>query len=328
MEIEVGSRSMKTRLHPSCENKPGERIVKNRIVVGTRGSPLALIQTELVAAEMKKANPGLDIIVTKIVTEGDTNRHIPLEKVAGAGIFVKELEQSLLDGRIDMAVHSLKDMPSELPPGLALLAVPKRADPRDVLVARAKMDELPPGARIGTGSLRRALEITTYRPDLTTGSIRGNVDTRIQKALSGEYDGVVLAAAGILRMDWKDKITQFLPTEHFLPAVGQGAMVVEARSDDKDAAEAVLPINDLPTWQETAAERAFLRALGGGCRAPIAALGIVTGNVLKLDGMVADVSNKRIFRGIETGAASAAEEIGKRLAEHLLARGAAKFING
>ncbi len=302
--------------------------MRTGIVVGTRGSKLALIQTELVVAEIRKANPALEVVINKIVTEGDRNRHIPLERVAGAGMFVKELEEALFDGRIDLAVHSLKDVPTEIPDGLCLLAVTERADPRDVLIAKSKLDELAPASRIGTGSWRRAVQLTHYRPDIKVCSIRGNVDTRTQKVYSGEVDGVVLAAAGLLRLNWGDKITEYLPTEHFLPAVGQGALVLETRLDDKETAECVFSINHLPTWQSVTAERAFLCALGGGCRAPIAALGTVKNGILKLDGMIADVTSKKMLRASEEGSVSSPEELGIRLAHKVLDMGASDFMAG
>lgn len=302
--------------------------MRTRIVVGTRGSRLALIQTELVASEIRKTNPNFEVVVSRIVTEGDRNRHIPLERVAGAGIFVKELEEALFGGRIDFAVHSLKDVPTEIPHGLCLLAVTERGDPRDVLIAKSRLDELAPGSRVGTGSLRRVVQLAHYRPDIEVCSIRGNIDTRLQKVYSGEVDGVVLAAVGLLRLNWEAKITEYLSTEHFLPAVGQGALVVEMRLDDQEVAQAVYPINHLPTWQSVTAERAFLRALGGGCRAPIAALGTVKGSILKLDGMAVAIKSKKMLRASEEGNAASPEELGVRLARRVLDMGASDFITG
>ncbi len=301
--------------------------MKTKIVVGSRGSTLALIQAESVAAKIREVSPDLEVNISKIVTKGDRERHARLDQVAGVGVFVKELEEALLDNRIDLAVHSLKDVPIQIPQGLYLAAVTRRLDPRDVLVSVSKgLAELPPGSRIGTGSLRRAVQLATYRPDLEVCGTRGNVDTRLRKVSSGDLDGVILAAAAMARLGWEDKISEYLPLEHFLPAVGQGVLVIEARLDDGVVAELVSSLNHLPTWQSTTAERAFLSALGGGCRAPIAALGTINGNTLELEGMVADVSGKKIIRALEVGSAVSAEEVGVQLAQKTLAMGASKFI--
>jgi len=300
--------------------------MKQKLTVGSRGSKLALIQTESVVARLREINPDLEVSISKVVTGGDRDRRTRLDRMAGVGIFVKELEEALLNGRIDLAIHSLKDVPTDIPQGLCLLAVTERLDPRDVLVAKSGLDELTPGSRIGTGSLRRAVQLTQYHPDLEVCSIRGNVDTRIRKVSSGEVDGVILAAAAMLRLGWKDKITEYLSLDRFLPAAGQAALVIEARLDDKDVAELVAPVNHLPTWQSVTAERAFLRALGGGCRAAIAALGILNGATLRLEGMAADASGKKILRAFEQGSATSPEEIGLELARKMLDMGAAKFL--
>lgn len=300
--------------------------MKTNIVVGSRGSKLALVQAELVAAKIREINPHLEVSISKVVTKGDRDRRTQLDGMAEVGIFVKELEEALLDSRIDLAVHSLKDMPTQIPKGLYLMAVIERADPRDALVAKAKLDELSPGSRIGTGSLRRAVQLAQYRPHLKVCSIRGNVDTRIRKVSSGEVDGVIVAVAAMLRLGWENRITEYLPLEYFLPAVGQAVLVIEARLGDEELAELVSPINHLPTWQSITAERAFLNALGGGCRAPIAALGTVNDNTLRLEGMVADASGKKIICASEEGSTVAAEEIGRRLAQKILAMGASDII--
>ena len=303
--------------------------MSQKIVVGTRGSKLAMAQTELVAARLRAVNPGIEVSVIRIVTKGDTNHNVPLEQVAGEGIFVKELEQALLDGQIDLAVHSLKDMPSDLTNGLCLAAVMERVDPEDVLVTKGKkLAELAPGSSIGTGSVRRAAQLTAYRPDLKVVSIRGNVDTRLSKVTNGELDGVIVAAAGLERLGWGDRITDHLPIEYFLPMVGQGVLAIEGRADDKGCYGIASPLNHLPTWQSITAERAFLRTLAGGCKAPIAALGAVTGSALLLDGMVMDVKENKILRSSEAGSVRQAEEIGIRLAKRLLAAGADKFLSG
>ncbi|MFC1985163.1 hydroxymethylbilane synthase [Chloroflexota bacterium] len=303
--------------------------IRRRIVVGSRGSKLALIQAEAVATKLRDANPETEVIISRIITKGDRNRHVQLDRMAGIGGFVKELEEALLDGRIDLAVHSLKDMPTQISQGLCLIAVTERLDPRDALVSRGhRLAELAPGSRIGTGSLRRAVQLRTCRPDLTVCSIRGNVDTRLRKVASGEFAGVILAAAAMKRLGWEDRISEYLPLEHFLSAVGQGVLAVEARLDDREIAKIVASLNHIPTWQSTTAERAFLFALGGGCRAPIAALGTVNGATLKLDGMVADVNGERVVHASVEGDAVSPEELGKQLAQKVLAMGAAEFIAG
>jgi hydroxymethylbilane synthase len=299
--------------------------MSQRIIVGSRGSKLALLQTESVVARIREINPDLEVSISKIVTTGDRNHRSQLGGTDTA-IFVKELEEALLDGRIDIAVHSLKDLPTELPPGLCLLAVTKRLDPRDVLVANSGLNELASGSKIGTSSLRRTVQLMSYRPDLQAYPIRGNIDTRLRKIFSGEFDGVIVAAAALLRLGWEGRITEYLPLEHFLPAVGQGALAIELRLDDREIARLISPINHLPTWQCVTAERAFLRVMGGGCRAPVAALGTVNGNVLKLEGMVASMSGGKGLRASEEGSALSAEEIGVKLAERMWGMGAAEII--
>jgi hydroxymethylbilane synthase len=299
--------------------------VKKRLVVGTRGSKLAMVQTESVVAAIKTLNPQVEVAIEKIVTSGDRD-HFSQMYAMGTAVFVKELEEALLDGRIDLAVHSLKDMPTELPDGLGLIAVPQRADPRDVLVSRATLAELPSGANIGTGSLRRAVQLPDMRSDLKIVSIRGNVDTRVGKVSSGAVDAVILAAAGLSRLAMVDKIKEYLPPERFLPAVGQGALAVEGRLSDRDTVELVAPLSDAVSRQSVAAERAFLLGLGGGCRAPVAALASIAGNILTLRGMAASADGKIMLKDIEEGIPGDAEEIGRRMAQRMLENGASDFI--
>ncbi|MFC2017283.1 hydroxymethylbilane synthase [Chloroflexota bacterium] len=299
--------------------------MKNSIVIGSRGSKLAIIQAGSIVAQIKEIRPDCKVSIRKVVTQGDRDRHTQLDRI-GVAVFVKELEQSLLDGRIDLAVHSLKDVPTEMPQDLHLLAVTQRLDPRDALVAKSKLSELAPGSRIGTGSFRRTVQLTHFRPDLEVCSIRGNVDTRVYKVYSGEVDGIIVAAAAMLRLGWEDRITEYLPLQYFLPAVGQGALVAEARLNDKEMVELVSPINHLPTWQSIMAERAFLRAMGGVCRAPIAAFGTVNNSTLKLEGMIASPNGRRMLRASEEGSTASPEEVGAWLAEKMLAMGASGFI--
>ncbi len=303
--------------------------MRKSVIIGSRGSRLALVQAESVLARLREANPHLKLSISKIATEGDKNRHLPLGQMAGVGIFVKELEAALLDGRIDIAVHSLKDMPTKVGEGLRLAAVTSRLDPRDVLVSRAgKLAELAPGLRIGTSSLRRAAQLVACRPDLKVCSLRGNVNTRLQKALSGELDGVILAAAALIRLGWEDRISEYLPLEHFLPPAGQGALGIEIRADDEETGELVLPLNHPPTRQSVDAERAFIGVLGGGCHAPIGVLGTVGDNTLKLIGMVADVDDKKALHASEEGDSRDPKQVGTRLAQKMLKMGAAKIIAG
>ncbi|MFC1955236.1 hydroxymethylbilane synthase [Chloroflexota bacterium] len=301
--------------------------MRKEIIVGSRGSKLALIQTGVVVNKLKVNNPGIDVSIRRIVTGGDRNRHIPLEEMAGIGFFIKELEEALLEKSIDFAVHSLKDVPIEIPPELRLAVITERIDPRDVLVSRGeKFSELATGSKIGTGSLRRAVQISSFRQDLTVSGIRGNVDTRMRKVTSGEYDGVILAAAALHRLGWEHKITEYLSTEYFLPAVGQGALAIESRAADTELAGILAPLNHEPTWQSVTAERAFLLALGGGCRAPIAALGMVNGTTLQLEGMVADNKKNRILRSSDTGSTSEPENLGLQLAKKLFGMGAEELL--
>ena len=302
------------------------------IKIGTRGSKLAIIQANWVLTrltKLKKAAPGLKVSLTKITTQGDQDNRTPLDKFAQEGIFVKELEKALLDGKIDLAVHSLKDLPTENPYGLALGAVAPRLDPRDVLVStRGQLDSLPPGAKVGTGSTRRAIQLLNYRPDLETGMLRGNIDTRLRKVADGTFDGIIMAAAALMRLGWEDKITQYLLTECFLPAVGQGALGIEIRSHDSEVASLVSLVNHEATWQSVVAERTFLRALGGGCQTPIAALGtVLPNNTLRLEGMVAGTGSKRILRSQEEGDARAPEQLGTRLAQKMMNMGACEYIS-
>ncbi|HEX78303.1 MAG TPA: hydroxymethylbilane synthase [Dehalococcoidia bacterium] len=298
-----------------------------RIVVGSRGSRLALIQAEWVLAKLKEAHPSLPLSLTKITTTGDRDSRLFPKGGTGERIFVKELEEALLDGRIDVAVHSLKDLPTQIPQGLSLAAVPARLDPRDVLVSRGgKLSELAPGARIGTGSPRRAVQLLAHRPDLEVAGVRGNVDTRLRKLYSDELDGVILAAAALTRLGWEDRITEYLPLEHFLPAVGQGALGIEIRGDDAETAALLSPLNHQPTWSSMVAERTFLREVGGGCRAPIAALGTVIEDRLRLEGMVASPSQRVVLRASEEGNPLAPDEVGARLARRLLEMGALEII--
>jgi hydroxymethylbilane synthase len=300
-----------------------------RLRIGTRGSQLALWQANWVKTAVEGHHPGARVELVTIKTQGDRILDVPLAQVGGKGLFVKEIEEALLDGRVDLAVHSLKDMPAGLPPGLHIAAVPRREDPRDVLIARTakRFDDLPPAARIGTSSLRRAAQILHARPDMTIVPLRGNLDTRLRKLASEALDAIVLAAAGIHRLGWAGRISAYLEPDFMLPAVGQGALCLEARRDDPAVAALIAPLEHPATRQAVAAERAFLQRLEGGCQVPIAGYATVAGDRLVLTGLVADPSGAPLHRQSLEGATAAAEALGLQLAEALLARGAGIILN-
>ena len=302
--------------------------MRKDIVIGSRSSRLAVLQAKELIGQLRNAMPELELSLVKIKTQGDKDRKSPIIQIGGRGVFVKELEDALLGGEIDIAVHSLKDMPSQLAPGLQLAAVPVRSDPRDALVSGSgrTLAQLPPGARIGTGSQRRALELQAFRPDLKTCPLRGNVDTRVNKVRSGELDGIIVAAAALERIGWRDKATEYLPIEIFLPAACQGALGVEVRAGDGAAATVAL-VNDEASWQTTAAERAFLRTLGGGCQSAIAAMARVEDDdTLHIEGMVAGTLSRKIIRAKLSGLSQMPEQLGDRLAQKMLDMGAGKLI--
>jgi len=277
--------------------------------------------------QLKQAAPHLEFSLIKILTQGDHDKGIPLEIMPGQRMFVKELEEALLNSRIDIAVHSLKDMTTTLPQGLSLAAVTEQLDPRDVLVSRGeKLGELAAGSTIGTGGLRRATQLLAYRPDLKVIGIRGNVDTRLKKVTSGELDGIIIAAAAMIRLGEESKITEYLSLESFLPAVGQGVLGIEIRDEDLEMAELVSAVNHKPTWQCVTAERAFLNALGVGCRAPVGALATVNDNALTLQGMVATMDGSKTISTTEEGDTLAPEQVGNRLAQRMVNMGALKLI--
>jgi hydroxymethylbilane synthase len=298
------------------------------IKIGTRGSKLALTQANLVADKIKKEAPDVNIEICVIKTSGDIMQDISLLKIGGKGVFVKEIEDALLSGAIDLAVHSMKDVPTQTPPGLVFAAVLPREDVRDILVSKGarKIEQMRKGAKIGTGSMRRSAQLLAMLPDLEIVSLRGNLDTRLKKIDTENLDGVIVAAAGVKRMGLAEKITQYLPVEMMLPAVGQGALGLEIRADDNRLQKLLTKINHVPTHTEITAERAFLRHLGGGCLLPIAALGKLTGDRLSLEGLVAAPRGSDVIRDKVQGAAGEAEELGKKLAEIILERGGKKLL--
>ncbi|HNZ65553.1 MAG TPA: hydroxymethylbilane synthase [Smithella sp.] len=299
------------------------------IRIGTRGSKLALTQTNFVAEKLKKAMPDVDIEICVIKTSGDIMQDVSLLTIGGQGVFVKELEEALLSDKINLAVHSMKDVPGDIPEGLTFAAILKREDIRDVLVSRdnIKLEFMPKGAKIGTGSQRRGAQIKATMPDVNIVPLRGNIDTRLKKIETENLTGVILAAAGMKRMGLAERITQFLPVETMLPAVGQGALGLQIRSNDVELAKACVSLNDATTAVEVAAERAFLRALGGGCRLPIAALGKLDGQMLTLEGMVAAPNGSTMIREKINGTINDAEEMGKKLAEIVLDKGGKRLMD-
>ena len=299
------------------------------IRIGTRGSPLALRQATVVAERVRGVAPGRPVEVVPMKTAGDRLIQVSLGEFGGKGLFVKELEEALLDGGVDVAVHSLKDMPAELPEGLCLAAFPARDDPRDVLVSRAGggIADLPPAATVGTSSLRRRVLLLSLRPDLRIEAIRGNVDTRLAKLAAGGWDAIVVAAAGLARLGLTPAGARPLEPDEFVPAVGQGILAVEGRSSDRELLAVLAGVDDPATHAQAEAERAFLRHLGASCHTPVAAHARLCNGELALDGLVASLDGRRVLRGRTMGAAASAELLGQKLAEELLARGAREILS-
>lgn len=303
--------------------------MKEKIVIGTRGSKLALWQAEWVKSEIEKRNPGLKVDLNKIKTTGDKITDVPLAKVGGKGLFVKEIEESLLRGDSDLAVHSMKDMPTVLPEGLHIGSILVREDPRDAFITRdgkGSFMGLPEGATVGTSSLRRACQLLSARPDLTIASLRGNLDTRLRKLDEGQFDAIILAAAGVKRLGFAHRITETLDAKLSLPAIAQGAVGIECRKDDGFINSIIGPLNHAETVICVTAERAFLAKLEGGCQVPIAAHAMLIGGSIVLEGLVGSVSGDVILRSRKEGHSEEAASIGVALAEELLDKGAAKIL--
>jgi hydroxymethylbilane synthase len=303
-------------------------LMKTTLRLGTRGSRLALWQAEWVKSALMREHPDIAVNLIKIKTQGDKITDVPLAKVGGKGLFIKEIEEALMAGRIDLAVHSMKDMPAQIPAGLTIGAVPQREDPRDVLIGRGytSLEQLPPDARLGTSSLRRAAQILYMRPDIVIVPLRGNLDTRLGKLDKTDLDAIVLAAAGILRLGQSERIGTYLNESQMLPAVGQGALCVEIRESDPKIQTLVAFLDHADTRTAVSAERGFLKRLEGGCQVPLAAHAVLTDDRLHITGLVAEPDGSRRLKWTMQGSARQAEALGRDLAEHLLAQGAADIL--
>lgn len=303
--------------------------MKGAVVIGTRGSPLALWQANWVRAALERNHPGLRVELRKIVTSGDLFVQGPLSQMGGKGLFVKEIEVALQTGEIDLAVHSMKDVPAEFAPGLGLGAVPRRQDPRDVFLSRRRLAiaEMPAGSLLGTSSLRRQSQLLHHFPSFRVTGLRGNVDTRIRKLRAGqELDGIVMAAAGLKRLGLEEEIDQYLEADFFLPAIGQGALGIEVRLDDGSVRELLTGLNDPESERRVRAERALMETLQGGCQVPVAGFARLQNGLLRLDGMVASLDGRRTVRDRVEGDARDAAALGVQLGERLLAAGGREIL--
>lgn len=297
--------------------------------IGTRGSQLALYQANWVKERIEQTSPHLRVTLVKIKTTGDKIQDAPLAKIGGKGLFVKEIEEALLAQKVDLAVHSIKDVPTEFPKGLHLSVITKREDPRDAFISDKgiPLKDLPQGARIGTSSLRRQAQLLHFRRDLTLISLRGNLDTRLKKLKTLGLDGIILAVAGLKRLGFEEKITELLSPEISLPAIGQGALGIETRVGDEEVEETIRFLNDPDSAVAVSAERAFLKRLEGGCQVPIAAYARIVHTTLHLDGLVGTVDGTRLVRHHVEGPTEQAEILGIKLAEILLRQGAKEILD-
>ncbi|MDX9714126.1 MAG: hydroxymethylbilane synthase [Dissulfurispiraceae bacterium] len=308
-------------------------MTKNRIVIATRGSKLALWQAEWVASQIKKLNPELTVELLKIKTTGDKILDVPLAKVGGKGLFVKEIEEALMRDEADLAVHSMKDVPTELPDQLHLAIVCEREDPRDAFIAPIGkntpkcFNDLPYGATVGTSSLRRSCQLLHMRPDIKIGQLRGNLDTRLRKLDEGVYDAIILAAAGVKRLGWGDRITEELDYNVSLPAIGQGAVGIECRRNDSFINELIRPLDHFETSVCVRAERSLLKKLEGGCQVPIAGHAKFENNKVRIEGLVGSVDGSRIIKTTTEGLPEDAEALGINIANELLSMGAKEILD-
>lgn len=303
--------------------------MKTCLKIGTRQSLLALWQSNHIAALLREKYPDCEVVLKKIVTKGDRILDVPLAQIGGKGLFTKEIETELLDGTVDLAVHSLKDMPTVLPEGLCLTAITKRANVGDAFVSNKynSLAELPQGAVLGTSSLRRKAQLLAARPDLKIVDLRGNVDTRLRKLDEGQMDAIILAAAGLERLGHHDRIKEVISAETCIPAVGQGALAIECRSDNEEVRTMLDFLNDLPTKQATDAERAFLGLIEGGCQVPIGVHAVVKDELLEAEAIIASLDGSTILRDKISGPAQEAEALGKALGEKMLADGGQKILS-
>ena len=301
---------------------------KDTIVIGTRSSKLALWQADYVEAKLRERYPELHVVQKRMTTKGDRVLDAPLAKIGGKGLFTKELEQAMLAGEIDLAVHSLKDMPTELPEGLMLAAVTERFDPGDAVVSPRyrTLANLPQGAKVGTSSLRRRAQLLAKRPDLEIVSLRGNVNTRLKKLEEENFDAIILAVAGLKRLGFHDRITEVLPREICLPAVGQGALAIEVRADDAATLAIVAFLNDEATCAAARAERAFLARVEGGCQVPVGVYAEAADAALEMEAVIASIDGERLYRKKKAGSDLDAPAIGRALAEELLAMGGKEIL--
>jgi len=297
--------------------------------IGTRGSQLALYQANWVKEKLVETHPDLNVMLIKIKTTGDKIQDAPLAKIGGKGLFVKEIEEALIHRRIDLAVHSIKDVPTEFPEGLHLSAITKREDPRDVFISRDGkiLRDLPQKAKIGTSSLRRQAQLLHFRNDLELLPLRGNLGTRLKKLKTMNIDGIVLALAGMKRLGLEERVTEIIPTEISLPAIGQGALGIETRQDDREVEEKIQFLNHQDSWIAVSAERAFLQKLEGGCQVPIAAYAQIFGTSLQVEGLVGTIDGRRLIRHGIAGPIEEAESLGIKLAEILLEKGAKEILD-
>ena len=301
----------------------------SELKIGTRGSQLALFQANWVKDRLVQAHPDLRVTLIKIKTTGDKIQDAPLAKIGGKGLFVKEIEEALLKKRTDLAVHSIKDVPTEFPEGLHLSVITKREDPRDVLISKdgKPLKDLPKGAKIGTSSLRRQAQLLHFRSDFELIPLRGNLDTRLKKLKTMNLDAIVLALAGVKRLGFDEKITEIIPPEVSLPAIGQGALGIETRMADQEVESRIRLLNDRDSSIAISAERAFLKKLEGGCQVPIAAFARLVGTTLHIDGLVGTIDGKRLIRHHVEGPIEKAESLGAELAEILLGEGAKEILD-
>jgi len=302
--------------------------VKEKLVIGTRGSKLALWQANYIADCLRSRFPGVEVSLKRVMTTGDKILDVPLARIGGKGLFTKELETEMLTGQIDLAVHSLKDMPTELPPGLTLAAITERVDPGDAFISPQykTVDALPQGAKVGTSSLRRKAQLLNYRPDLVISDLRGNLDTRLQKLETEQLDAIILAVAGLKRLGWQDRITQVLPPSLCLPAVGQGALAIETRSDDAEVMDMLAFLNHDSTRAAVTAERSFLREVEGGCQVPVGVFGQANSNSLLLEAVILSVDGVQVIRDTVSGTWAEAEDLGRALAQKMLAAGGREIM--